>query len=91
MKQKKSMFFFLLFTLLTVAKLQAQTVYVTESGKKYHSKNCSIVKTGKKGIELAEAKKQGYEPCKNCKADEIKETKAVKPAAAKEATKAGTK
>lgn len=45
----------------------AQTVYVTESGKKYHKKNCSIVNEGKKGLELAEAKKQGYEPCSVCK------------------------
>ena len=38
------------------AQLKAQTVYVTETGKKYHAKNCDIVKTGKKGIELSEAK-----------------------------------
>jgi len=47
--------------------LKAQTVYITESGKKYHAKNCDVAKTGKKGIELAEAKKQGYEACKVCK------------------------
>lgn len=50
-------------------KVKAQTVYVTESGKKYHMKNCDVAKTGKKGIELTEAKKQGYEACKVCKAD----------------------
>lgn len=50
-------------------KLKAQTVYITESGKKYHMKNCDVAKTGKKGIDLAEAKKQGYEACKVCKAD----------------------
>lgn len=87
---KKIASFFLLFFLLGAAKLQAQTVYITESGKKYHAKNCSIVKTGKKGIELAEAKKQGYEPCKGCKADEITESK-QSPAKTKEATKTGAK
>lgn len=55
-----------------ISLMKAQTVYVTESGKKYHAKNCSVVKTGKKGMELAEAKKQGYEPCKVCKADDLK-------------------
>ncbi len=55
-----------------IGLMKAQTVYVTESGKKYHAKNCSVVKTGKKGMELAEAKKQGYEPCKVCKADDAK-------------------
>lgn len=54
---------------LVVGKVKAQTVYITDSGKKYHMKNCDVAKTGKKGIELAEAKKQGYEPCKVCKAD----------------------
>lgn len=90
MKLKKIASFFLLFFLLSAVKLKAQTVYITESGKKYHAKNCSIVKTGKKGIELAEAKKQGYEPCKSCKADEITESK-QSPAKTKEATKTGAK
>jgi len=91
MTLKKVASFFLLFFLLCTVKLKAQTVYITESGKKYHAKNCSIVKTGKKGIELAEAKKQGYEPCKNCKADEITEAKPAKAAAAKEPAKTGSK
>jgi hypothetical protein len=51
-------------------KINAQTVYVTETGKKYHAKNCDIAKTGKKGIELKEAKKQGYEACKICKVEQ---------------------
>ena len=51
------------------SKLTAQTVYVTETGKKYHAKNCDIVKTGKKGITLDEAKKKGLEPCKVCKVE----------------------
>ena len=51
------------------SKLTAQTVYVTETGKKYHAKNCDIAKTGKKGITLDEAKKKGLEPCKVCKVE----------------------
>lgn len=61
----KSLLIILLFFVVNSSK--AQTVYVTESGKKYHTKNCDVAKTGKKGIELSEAKKQGYEPCKVCK------------------------
>ncbi len=57
--------------ILSIGKAKAQTVYITETGKKYHSKNCSIVKTGKKGILLKDAKLKGYEPCKSCKADEM--------------------
>jgi len=41
-------------------------VYITEGGKKYHKKNCPLVKTGKKGIKLSEALEKGYEPCKAC-------------------------
>lgn len=54
---------------LLYGQLNAQTVYVTDNGKKYHAKNCDLVKTGKKGIELSDAKKKGYEPCKICKAE----------------------
>lgn len=72
MNSIKSLLIILLFFAATSFK--AQTVYVTESGKKYHAKNCDVAKTGKKGLELSEAKKQGYEPCKVCKvAQELKE------------------
>ncbi len=72
MKKQNIVFIAVLFIALFCTKLNAQTVYVTESGKKYHAKNCSNAKTGKKGMELAAAKKEGFEPCKVCKADEIK-------------------
>lgn len=52
---------------LFATQVKAQTVYITDTGKKYHAKNCDKAKTGKKGIDLATAKKQGYEPCKLCK------------------------
>lgn len=60
---------FIVALFLLSSQLKAQTVYVTDNGKKYHAKNCDLVKTGKKGIELAEAKKKGYEPCKICKVE----------------------
>jgi len=81
---KKTIQIFCLSLLLFVlgsAKSMAQTVYVTESGKKFHAKNCTLAKTGKKGMSLSEAKKGGFEACKNCKADAIKaeEKKSVQP------------
>lgn len=76
---------------LAASKLKAQTVYITDGGKKYHAKNCAIVKTGKKGIELADAKKQNYEPCKSCKVEaepvKTKEKTADKPKEIKVADK----
>jgi hypothetical protein len=71
----KKVLFIFAFILLISSKATSQTVYITEKGIKYHAKNCSLVPTGKKGIPLSEAKKKGYQPCKNCKADEIREEK----------------
>lgn len=48
----------LFFALFFVVRTHAQTVYITENGKKFHKKNCDLAKTGKKGIELKEAKKK---------------------------------
>lgn len=79
---------FLVIAIITIcflaSNVSAQTVYVTESGKKYHAKNCNIVKTGKKGMEVSEAKKKGYTPCASCKAE------AIKPEDKKENTKKTT-
>lgn len=41
-------------------------VYVKAKGKKYHKKNCKVVKE-KKGIKLSEALKKGYTACAMCK------------------------
>ena len=49
-------------------------VYIKEGGKKYHKKNCSLVKTGKTRITLSEALKKGYTPCKICKPQTAEET-----------------
>ncbi len=70
--------FIILFAILSQFA-NAQTVYVTEKGKKYHKKNCSVVSEGKKGKELAEARKSGYEPCAVCKPDEAKKQEATDP------------
>jgi competence protein ComEC len=42
------------------------TVYITDSGEKYHVDGCRYLKKSKHGIALADAKKQGYEPCSVC-------------------------
>lgn len=55
--------------LLTIENLP-QTVYVTKSGKKYHTANCSSLSSSKIAIDLKEAVEKGYTPCKKCKPDE---------------------
>jgi methylphosphotriester-DNA--protein-cysteine methyltransferase len=57
----------------------SQTVYISESGKKFHKKNCSVANTGKSGIALGEAQKRGYQACKVCKPDEAVEEKKKTP------------
>ncbi len=68
------------FLLLSLVYADAQTVYISETGKKYHAKVCSSAKTGKKGIDVKEAKKQGYTACSVCKPDAKEEEKKKTPA-----------
>lgn len=71
----KKIFFVLAALSLTLNVLAAgDKVYVTEKGKKYHKKNCSLA-TGKTGIDVAEATKQGYVACAICFKDNTKGTK----------------
>ncbi|MBE0418065.1 MAG: thermonuclease family protein [Coriobacteriia bacterium] len=45
----------------------SETVYVTNTGEKYHRDGCRYLSKSKIPISLADAKAQGYEPCKVCK------------------------
>lgn len=48
------------------AEEQEQTVYITNSGTKYHKSGCKYLKKSKTAISLSDALAQGYEPCKVC-------------------------
>lgn len=43
-----------------------QTVYVTDTGKKYHSDGYQYLKKSKIAISLDKAKARGYSPCSKC-------------------------
>lgn len=45
---------------------EEKIVHITESGKKYHAAGCSFLKDSDIEITEADAKGQGYEPCKKC-------------------------
>lgn len=66
--------FFLSFYILLfcAVKVNAQTVYIAETGKKYHTKNCPALQKSNKEIDLKVAQKKGYKPCHNCGAEKIK-------------------
>ena len=44
-----------------------ETVYVTNSGSKYHSDGCVYLKYSSNEIDLSEAEEQGYTPCSKCR------------------------
>ena len=69
--------------LFAALNLSAQTVYVTDTGEKYHRDACRYLAKSKNAIELSEAISQGYGACKICKPPqsvskkaEVKEEKA---------------
>ena len=48
------------------------TVYITDTGSKYHTKKCYHLKKSCSEISLEEAVEDSYDPCLNCVPPEIK-------------------
>lgn len=42
------------------------TVYITDTGKKYHTSNCQYLRQSKHAISKSSAKAQGYTACSKC-------------------------
>jgi hypothetical protein len=60
---------FLLWAIVTgcsSSQTEAQTVYITKSGQKYHSANCRHIRNSGNPISLSKAQDQGYTPCSLC-------------------------
>lgn len=53
-------------TKTTKKKTKSVTVYVTNTGSKYHKSWCSYLNQSKIPITLKKAKAQGYTPCSRC-------------------------
>lgn len=49
-----------------VAEPVGTTVYITDTGSKYHRDGCQYLSKSQIAISLSDAKSQGYEPCKKC-------------------------
>lgn len=45
---------------------QSETVYVTNTGSKYHRAGCRYLKKSQIPMSLSEAKRQGYTACSVC-------------------------
>lgn len=50
----------------TTQTTQSVTVYVTDTGSKYHRAGCSYLKKSSNPISLSSAKAAGYTPCSRC-------------------------
>lgn len=57
----------LLFILLCTVKIQSQTVYITNTGEKYHVQTCRYLKKSCIAVDLSSAVNDGYTPCSVCK------------------------
>lgn len=70
--------------------INAQTVYKTPSGEKYHTANCRMVKNVSQAIPLKTVAQYGLDPCKICKPAVLAKTNSlslIKKPAGEDATK----
>ena len=69
-KMSKRFLFIVLVCVITVAAFAAErdtVVYITETGEKYHTEQCSSTRNSKIAITLEEAVSRGFDPCQRCK------------------------
>lgn len=64
---KKHLSFLVIIFFLLINQAVSQTVYVTKSGKKFHTENCRYYNSNAIAIDISDAESQGYTPCKVCK------------------------
>ncbi len=68
---------FIIASILYISNISSQTIYITESGKKYHINSCRFLKKSKKEIDITKAKRLGYLSCNVCK-PKLHATKPIK-------------
>ncbi|WP_188466176.1 hypothetical protein [Marivirga lumbricoides] len=65
--QWKFIFLCLFIWSCSLSTSEAQTVYITKTGAKYHTETCRYLSNSKIPIALSKAKEGNYEACKVCK------------------------
>lgn len=50
----------------TRSEAKSPTVYITDTGEKYHSAGCSSLRKSRIPISLKQARARGHEPCSRC-------------------------
>lgn len=71
-KSHKTLVYRVLLLLLIFAswgctEVEAQKVYITKTGEKYHRSNCRYLRYSRLEVKLSEARKNGYTPCSVCR------------------------
>ncbi len=89
--RKLSLFFwsFLLIACSVSSGVEAQTVYITRTGTKYHDAYCRYLRQSKIEIKLKDAIARGYDACSVCEpptSEDENEEEAAQPGVANEAT-----
>jgi len=69
MKRRISLAVFIFF--LFIGNAFSQTVYITNSGKKYHNENCRYLNSSSTPIDLSDAASKGFSPYKVCKPSKL--------------------
>jgi len=70
----------------------AESVYVTQRGKKYHKADCRLIKNrDTKELDQKEAIEQGYKPCQVCFKDKVLKEKTTKESEASKKVKLSKK
>lgn len=54
------------YSTIDTSSKKSKTVYITKTGKKYHSDGCQYLKKSKISIDKDEAENKGYTPCSKC-------------------------
>ena len=76
---KKQLLFLTLIFSLIFCNVFAQAVYVTKTGKKYHTENCRYLSKSSYSMSLANARTSGYDACSVCKPSTVTKTSLSDP------------
>lgn len=82
---KKHLFLLTVIFSLLISNVFSQTVYVTKTGKKYHSAGCRYLSKSSYSISLADAKARGYDACSVCSPSSSKQSSSPAQTTKKEA------
>jgi hypothetical protein len=76
MKRFPLLFLTLFLSLFLISESLSQTVYVTKSGKKYHTEKCRYAKNAN-AVTISEAINRGLTPCSVCNPGSESETESA--------------